>query len=265
MINAQAELRESSDSCGLSGLPHFSDLPAGVRQELQRICHRKRLTKGQILIDAGEHLPYIGCTASGILRMQKTLPDGRQHVVGLLVAGDLFGRVFDGPSPYAIECAVDAEIAMFPKPAFEALVLKSPELDRLVMMSLLNELDRARDWMIVLANPKVRGRLAGFLLIMGSRFRTAEQVRDGGANVTRIHIPISRPDLSHLLGARVESISRALHALANDGIIEVLRPDLIQVSDLTLLAEEAGEPDLAEPSLFEDSAGKAGGRAAKLP
>lgn len=252
MINAQAKLRESSDGCGLSGLPHFSDLPADVRQDLQRICHRKRLSKGQILIDAGEHLAFIGCVSSGILRMQKTLPDGRQHVVGLLVSGDLFGRVFDGPTPYAIECAVEAEVTVFPKPAFEALVLKYPDLDRLVMISLLNELDRARDWMIVLANPKVRGRLAGFLLIMGSRFGTAEQVRDGGSSVTRIHIPISRPDLSHLLGARVESISRALHALANDGIIEVLRPDLIQVRDLDVLADEAGEPDLADQALFKD-------------
>jgi CRP/FNR family transcriptional regulator len=61
-----------------------------------------------------------------------------------------------------------------------------------------------------------------------------------------IQNPISRADLANLLGARPESISRAFHALADDGILKIIRPDLVAVSSIEDLAEEAGEPEMGD-------------------
>lgn len=249
-------MRNSEDitqnaKCGLGELPDFRDLPDPVRRELQTICRQVSYKAGQTIAEIGTRMETIGIVRDGILRMQKSLPDGRQHLVGLLVAGDLFGRVFDGGIHFSVEAATDVEIFSFDRVRFESVLLRSPELDRLLLLNLMSELDRARDWMIILANPKIRGRLAGFLLLLCTRFQTIDHLITVRDRTVRIRIPLSRPDVAHLLGTRVESISRALHALADDGLIRILQPDLVEVSQIAALTDEAGETGLGDPASLE--------------
>ena len=152
---------------------------------------------------------FIGCVLTGILRMQKTLADGREHIVGLLVEGDLFGRAFDGAAEFSIEAATEVEFCAFPKTKFETLLTQSPDLERAVLLNITNELDRAREWLIILSNQKI----AGFLLLMCSRFHDIDHILQLGPDGLEVKIPINRGDLAHLLGTRPESISRALHSL----------------------------------------------------
>ncbi len=243
--------KKNAYNCGLRELKGFEDLPEDLRQELRAICRLRDYKAGQTIAEAGSPPPFSGVVRSGILRMQKSLPDGRQHVVGLLVEGDMFGRAFNGDMHFALEVASDAEIYTFPRPKFEEILLRSPALDRLMLLNLLNELDRARDWMIILANPKVRGRLAGFLLLLCTRFRTVPDMISVANQRLRVKIPLSRPDIAHLLGTRIESVSRGFHALADDGLIDMLRPDLIDLCNLEELAEEAGEPDIGDQASLE--------------
>jgi len=227
-------------------IPSLVHLPDAILSELGQNCQIRRVAAGQVLAEAGDHLGMIGFVTKGILRMQKTLPDGRQHVVGLLVAGDLFGRVFDEPMNFSFEAATDATLATFRRAPFEALLSRSPELERLILVHFLTEIDRARDWMIVLSNPRVRGRLAGFLLKLCTRFHGGDTMVGSVNGQLTIQNPISRADLANLLGARPESISRAFHALADDGILKIIRPDLVAVSSIEDLAEEAGEPEMGD-------------------
>lgn len=237
--------------CALSDLPNIDALPEAVKDELRSICRSRSYDAGQTIAEMGEPSEMIGIVSNGILRMQKTLPDGRQHVVGLLVGGDLFGRVFDGNLHFSIEAATDVEVFTFRRQAFESILQRSPELDRLLLLNLLNELDRARDWMIILANPKVRGRLAGFLLILCTRFRAVDHLVTVANRVVRVKIPISRTDLANLLGTRVESISRAFHALADEGLLTILRPDLVEICSIEDLSIEAGEPEIGDPASLQ--------------
>lgn len=241
--------------CVFSTITDLAELPQDVREKLNEICELRKVEKGQIIAHPGEVSDLVGFVSEGILRMQKTLPDGRQHVVGLLVPGDVFGRVFDGAMQFSIEAATDAKVFMFPRRAFEALLSASSELDRLMLLHFLNEIDRTRDWMVILSNPKVRGRLAGFLLMLCTRFRNIDGMLGSINGMLTVGIPISRADLAHLLGARAESISRAFHALADDGIIDIIRPDLVVLRDIEVLADEAGEPELGEAVLSEDLPG----------
>lgn len=242
---------DGAHNCGLRELDGFTELPEEIRQELRSICRTRTFSAGQIIAEIGMPPPFSGVVRSGILRMQKSLPDGRQHVVGLLVEGDMFGRIFNGEMHFSLEAATEAEVYTFPKPRFESILLRSPALDRLLLLNLLTELDRARDWMIILANPKVRGRLAGFLLLLCTRFRKVGGMVSVANERLRIRIPLIRPDIAHLLGTRIESVSRGFHALADDGLIEVLRPDLIDLCNLEALADEAGEPDIGDQAAHE--------------
>lgn len=238
--------------CAFTGIAQFADLPEQVRSDLAAICRPRTYSANETVAEIGTHPSFIGIVSDGILRMQKTLPDGRQHVVGLLVAGDMFGRVFDGNMHFSVEAATDATVFQLQRRPMEDLLLRSPELDRLLLLNMMSELDRARDWMIILANPKVRGRLAGFLLLFCTRFRSLDHLVRVQEGAIHVRIPLVRADLAHLLGTRVESISRGLHALADDRLIEILKPDLVEIREIDALIEEVGDPDLVDQSTLKD-------------
>ena len=243
-------------NCGTPGqsellrFPQLSSLSANVSDRLRGLCRLHSYTSNQTVMGAGEHAKSIGLVSEGILRMEKTLLDGRHHIVGLLVEGDIFGRVFDGPNEYAIEAATDAKVVYFPRAQFESLLAESPELERAVMLNLLHELDRARDWMLIVSSPKIRTRLAGFLMMLCTRFGDIDHILVASGERLRINIPINRSDLASLLGTRAESISRAFHALADEGLIAIQQPNQIDILDLQGLGDEAGEDFLESgPSL----------------
>lgn len=240
------EYKTTKKLCAFSGLDQFENLPSQIQSDLEAMCRSQSYKSGEVIAEISTHPPFIGVVSEGILRMQKSLPDGRQHVVGLLVAGDMFGRVFNGNLHFSVEAATDATVFQFPRGPMEDIVTRSPELERLVLLNLTGELDRARDWMIILANPKVRSRLAGFILLLCTKFQTINDLVSLQGKTVQLRIPISRTDLAHLLGTRVESISRGLHALADDGLIEILRPDLVAIRCFEALTDEIGDPDLLD-------------------
>lgn len=230
----------------------FSGLLPETRKTLSAMRRLVRYACGAIVIHEGETSDVVGLVRSGVLRMQKNMLDGRQPVVGLLVEGDLFGRVFNGPSDFSVEAAADAEVDIFPRAPFEALLRRAPDLDRVVLLNSLNELDRARDWMIILSNQKVINRVAGFLVVLCTRFAEVDHILTPRQDGIAVKVPISRIDLAHLLGTRPESISRALHALADAGEVDILAPDLILVRDADALAARAGEEDLVGTTTLKD-------------
>lgn len=236
----------------LAHLPQFADVAGETLRELEAICRVRSYASGQVVAAPEEEAGFIGFVLEGILRMQKSLQDGRHHIVGLMVEGDMFGRVFDGPLTFGIEAATDAVVCAFQRKAFEALILRSPDLERVVLLNILNELDRARDWMIILANPRVKGRLAGFLLVLCTRFAGIDHLLQREGSSIEVKVPISRADLADLLGTRPESISRAFHALADAGCIGIIRPDLIEIRDIEALGAEAGEEDLVSQADLEN-------------
>lgn len=251
VYHAEAGAGGVRHNCALGGLRQFAELPEPVRRELEGIARVRSYREGQAVVIDGDKPAFIGCVRQGILRMQKTLADGREHIVGLLVPGDMFGRVFDGPLNFAIEAAADAEICAFSRGPFEAMLERSPELERLVLLNILNELDRARDWMMILANRKVTGRLAGFLLVLCTRFGAIDQPHAGANGAIDVKVPISRADLAHLLGTRPESISRAVHSLADAGMIAIRTPYEFELLDLEGLLAESGEEGAVDLEALE--------------
>jgi CRP/FNR family transcriptional regulator len=237
----ELNLKNNYKECVFNGLPAFQALSENVRADLQHLCRSRSFMTGQTVVHAGDSAEDIGFVQDGFLRMQKTLPDGRQHIVGLLGQGDMFGRVFDAASHFCIEAATPAKLCMFHRTAFNDIVARSPELERAILMQFMTELDRARDWMMILANHKIRARLAGMLLVFAKQMRSIDHLVTEDGDTITVRIPIGRSDLAHLLGTRPESISRAFHALASDGMLLIHQPDLVTITDPAALAEESGE------------------------
>lgn len=253
--------RSSSDKSNpgaacLRRLSAFDTLSDPVVEALASICRQRVFEKDAVVARESERLEYVGFIASGILRMQKVQVSGRFNIVGLLVEGDMYGRVHNGPLHFDLEAAARTEVCTFPRDRFEALTDRSPDLERLVLLNILNELDAAREWMLILTNHRVTERLAGFLLMLCRRWSNVARLARVEDGRVMLNIPVSRSDLAHFLGTRQESVSRAFHALADQGLLRLESPSRIEILDLTGLIDLSGTEDLFVPGALDKLKGR---------
>ena len=226
-------------------IPAFADLPEALIAELNAIGRTRTFQSGQTVMYGGTHPDFIGCVRRGILRMVRRDVDGREQVVGLLADGDIFGRVFHGNLRFDKEAATDAEIVTFLRGPFEALVEKWPELELLIMSNLANELDHARDWMVLLTKHPMTARLASFLLMICCRWNNMANTGRFEHGKLVLRVPISRSDLSSLLGTQPETLSRTVHAMAEKGAFTILSPQEFEILDLDALLHLADDEEFA--------------------
>lgn len=184
-----------------------------------------------VVLQSEHAADHVGYVLEGALAMQKTLPDGRVHFVGILAPTDLYGRLFNGPLHYDLISLGETRVAAFEKTRFEALISGSPALERRFLLDLLDELDAAREWIILLGGHKVSERVASFLMILYQRIGAQSEHRPV------LKIPIKRVDLAHYLGVRHESISRALHELERAGVIELIDAYTVEILDMSALRD----------------------------
>lgn len=226
----------------------LADLPGPQRTELEAMARLRDIAEGTALVHEGEHYQTVGYILSGALGMQKMLPDGRLHVIGLLVQHDMFGRLFDGPSSFDLVALAPARLIEFDRDAFETFVARHPEAQHLLLTRILDEIDNAREWLLLMSGHKVVERVAAFLLILFRRaLRQPGQARagqgqpgQGKAGNVRLALPVRRVDLAHYLGTRPESLSRALHDLQRAGAIHLVDPNTVEVTGLRALVDAAG-------------------------
>lgn len=215
-------------------------LPQEIRGELERYSHLKIYSAGDIIQSEEEDADTVGVVIDGVLKLEKTLYDGRQQIVGLMLPTDLFGRVFAHTSNVSITAATDATVCGFSRSTFEALMKRSPELEHQVLLAVLDELDVAQDWMTVLGCQTVMERVAAFLLYLRRR-----SVFDGESSAERpgmesINIPISRKDMAAYLGTTIESISRSTQSLLRTGVLGMKGPQEFAILDLAALLKASG-------------------------
>lgn len=190
----------------------------------------------EIILERGMRSEDVGYVLDGTLAMVQKMEDGRKHIVGLLVPTDIYGRLFNGPSNYQIEALSDAQILSFPRMFFEQVLRDNPEAERLFLVHLLDEVDAAREWLLLISGRKAVNRLASFLIILQRRSKFK---RIGGQTV--VHVPLSRKDLAHYLGARPETLSRAFHELERKGILRIVDPHHFRILDEEALIDASGD------------------------
>lgn len=223
----------------LKGLMDF--LPANSRQELLDMAMPESAEAGTTIIADGATVDQIGFLCDGLLGLIKILPDRRRHIIGILAPFDVFGRIFDGPSPVEVEALSDVELLRLPRDRFEGMLQRFPEAERLFLAGLLKEVDAAREWVLVMGKAKVVQRLAAFLLFLGRHdLRGVGVAQNRSGHSTNVKIAIDRQTLSQFLGARHESLSRAFHELADDHIIRINSPYDVDILNMAALVAASG-------------------------
>lgn len=213
-------------------------------KKLAQIARRKKLSVGQTIISDEEPVDFFANVISGAVKLTKTLPDGRQQIVGLLFAPDFLGRAYSKNNPYTAEAATDVEICTFSNAAFERLVGEYPGLQQRLFKHTLDELDAARDWMLLLGRKTAEEKVASFLYMLAKRSVITGCEHKGALatpGTATVDLPLTRADMADYLGLTIETVSRQLTRLKTANVIRLSTNRLILVPDINRLMQAAGQ------------------------
>ncbi|MEX0349401.1 MAG: transcriptional regulator FnrL [Paracoccaceae bacterium] len=207
--------------------------------ELETIKYYRSYEAGQTVLWAGDHMEFVGSVVSGVATLTQTMEDGRTQMVGLLLPSDFVGRPGRDSAAYNVVATSDIVMCCFRKTPFENMMANTPHIAHRLLQMTLDELDAAREWMLVLGRKTAREKIASLLSIIARRDATLGMGVATGRVV--FDLPLTREAMADYLGLTLETVSRQISALRKDGVIVLEGKRHVTVPDMDRLMEEAGD------------------------
>ena len=206
---------------------------------LDAIKYYRSYEAGQTVIWSGDQMNFVGSVVSGIATLTQTMEDGRTQMVGLLLPSDFVGRPGRAGAAYNVVATTDVVMCCFRKKPFEDLMAKTPHIAHRLLEMTLDELDAAREWMLVLGRKTAREKIASLLSIIARR--DASLRTDPATGAVSFDLKLTREAMADYLGLTLETVSRQISALKKAGVISLEGKRHVTVPDMRRLIEEAGD------------------------
>lgn len=208
-------------------------------ERLEEIKYYRSFEAGQTVIWSGDRMDFVGSVVSGIASLTQTMEDGRTQMVGLLLPSDFVGRPGRDAAAYDVMATTDLVMCCFRKKPFEDMMNRTPHIAQRLLEMTLDELDAAREWMLVLGRKTAREKIASLLSIIARRDASLKLAGTEGALV--FDLPLTREAMADYLGLTLETVSRQMSALKKDGVIQLEGKRHVTIPDFTRLMDEAGD------------------------
>ncbi|ATG44699.1 Crp/Fnr family transcriptional regulator [Phaeobacter sp. LSS9] len=206
---------------------------------LDSIKYYRTYDAGQPITWSGDRMDFVGSVVSGIATLTQTMEDGRTQMVGLLLPSDFVGRPGRDTAAYNVVATSTVVMCCFRKKPFEEMMAHTPHVAHRLLEMTLDELDAAREWMLVLGRKTAREKIASLLSILARRDASLQLHKDSNRRV--FDLPLTREAMADYLGLTLETVSRQVSALRKDGVIELEGKRHVTVPDMGRLMEEAGD------------------------
>jgi CRP/FNR family transcriptional regulator len=206
-------------------------LPRDAAESLLREAIRINLPAGAVVY-RDEESPRLIVVVKGLLRVFLTSSDGRQVTVRYARSGDVAGLVLviGGPAPMSIQAMTGSLVMALRVETMRALVAT----DQGVASACADELTRQLHELLAdlsdQAFMSIRQRLVRQLLLLATP-------GPGQSLVVRA----AQQELADAIGSVREVVTRSLHQLHVEGLIDTLRDEIVLL-DPERLAEDARRP-----------------------
>lgn len=244
-VNQVNMLRKAEMRCGVCPIRDRAVCARCDEDEmvlLEQMKHYRSYEPGQRILWYGDELAFVASVVEGVATLSKTLTDGRTQMVGLLLPSDFIGRPGRTAISFDVVAATDVTLCCFEREPFERLMANTPHLAQRMVEIAMDELDAAREWMLLLGRKSARERLASFLYMFVRR------QSEGDMGVLPPHemaLPLTREEIANYIGLTFETVSRQISALKAQGVIAFSDRRHFRVLDAQALRAATG--DQGEP------------------
>lgn len=222
-------------SCQNRDRSEWCTLPQSDLETLNRgrICNHYQ--PGQIIFYQGNPCLGLYCIESGTVGIRKTDPQGNSVLVRLANAGQTLGyrTYFSGSTYQASAVAMEpCNICFIDRAAVRSLLERNPDLGMRFLKRMAEDLQHSENAYLQGAYLSVRARFAHLLLVLKDYY--ASMAGDG---TWTMRMPILKQDIASMLGARPETLSRAIRELEQARVIRFDEKSIC-IPDLDALLDE---------------------------
>ena len=241
MMNA-AGLKQACSSCSLRELCLPIGLEASDMDRLDRlVTRRKQIQRGEHVFRVGVPFQFLFAIRTGFFKTYELQEDGQEHITGFHMAGEIIGM--DAISSDQNTCNAvaleDSELCEIPFPQLEGLCREIPALQHQFHKLMSREIIRDHGIMMLLGGMRTEERLAAFLLNLSQRYAAR------GYSASEFHLRMTRAEIGHYLGMKLETVSRTLTKFQEQGLIAVNNKH-IELQDLVRLRQVMSREECAQ-------------------
>ncbi|MER2268273.1 helix-turn-helix domain-containing protein [Methylobacterium oxalidis] len=157
----------------------------------------------------GEDAEFVYKVVEGAVRTHKVLSDGRRQITGFHLPGDLFGFEQGETHRHTAEALSTTKVLIFKRRQIERAATRSADVACQLWGMATKNLRHAQDLMLLLGRRSAQERVASFLMEVNERL---------GSTGT-FALPMTRRDIADYLGLTIETVSRTLSQLEDDGAL----------------------------------------------
>ncbi len=214
-------------TCGIRDMVLFSDLNEHDFSLIHAPIDDMGFDTGQVIFQEGELAHGIFTLRSGMVKLVRATPDGRQRIIRVLRPGDIVGLEALAGGRYDSEAVALAPVrtCRIPTEVVHRLSQQSPRLHWRLLQKWQEALREADDWLAAINFGTARQRVGQLILKM----RHADD-----PSLTTL---FSREDMGAMMDLKLETVSREISALVKAGAIEpvdrlgrqyrILAPELV--------------------------------------
>ncbi|WP_321365100.1 transcriptional regulator FnrL [uncultured Celeribacter sp.] len=208
-------------------------------EELDAIKYYRSYEAGQPIVWSGDRMDFVASVVTGVASLSQAMEDGRTQMVGLLLPSDFLGRPGRDAAPYDVVAVSNLTLCCFRRKPFEQMMLRTPHIGQRLLEMTLDELDAAREWMLILGRKTAREKIASLLAIIARREASLELTTAGDG--MDFELPLTREAMADYLGLTLETVSRQISALKRDGVITLEGKRKVVIPDFDRLQIETGD------------------------
>ncbi len=230
---------QDCDGCPIRHRAVCARCEADELDRLEQVKYYRSFQAGQSIIWSGDRMDFVASVVSGVATLTQTMEDGRRQMVGLLLPSDFVGRPGRQVATYDVTATTDLVMCCFRRKPFEEMILSTPHISQRLLEMTLDELDAAREWMLLLGRKTAREKIASLLAIIARRDAALHPA--GRSEGLVFDLPLTREQMADYLGLTLETVSRQMSALKKDQVIALEGNRRVSVPDIGRLLEEAAD------------------------
>ncbi len=213
----------------LKTIPLFSGLSADLLEKISSIASTSKYGKGEMVFHEGDKGNGFYIVEQGKVKVFKLSFEGKEQILHIYGPGNSFGEVpvFEGKNFPASAMALEKSVILFlPRNKFVDLITETPRLGMILLADLSKRLRAFTIQIENLSLKEVPARLAAYIITLSKEQQNENQVT----------LPISKAQLSNLIGTTPETVSRVFKKMTSSSYIQV-KAKTIFIKDIEGLLE----------------------------
>jgi len=197
----------------LRKIPYFSSLATEDLKQVAMFTVERHFNRGDLILIAGEDDGSLCYVCSGLVKVYKTSPEGKEQVLRLIEAGNTFNDVpalDGGPNPANVAAVESSNIYVIRRSGLHQPIKTRPEVAEAVVLTLAKTLRHLVALVEDLSLRHVTARVAKILL---DREPSVQQDQHAHR--------FTQSEMAALVGSTREVVGRALKELETAGAIEM--------------------------------------------